>query len=61
MREIDRRLCFLDRHPVHLGVVSPAAQTRREQMPVGATVTYLTGRDEGVTVAIVGVDEVGMA
>ncbi len=43
----------------HAEVVDPAAQTRPDQVFFGATVTYLTGRDEEVTV--VGVDEAGMA
>ncbi len=61
LREIDRRLRFLDRRLAHAEVVDPAAQTRRDQVFFGATVTYVTERDEEVTVTITGVDEAGMA
>jgi len=61
LREIDRRLRFLDRRLTRAEVVDPAAQTRRDQVFFGAMVTYLTERDEEVTVTIVGVDEAGMA
>ena len=61
LREIDRRLRFLDRRLAHAEVVDPAAQTRRDQVFFGATVTYLTGRDERVVVTLVGVDEADMA
>jgi transcription elongation factor GreB len=61
LREIDRRLRFLDRRLAHAAVVDPAAQTRRTQVFFGATVTYLTPRDEEVTVSVVGVDEADMA
>ena len=61
LREIDRRLRFLDRRMTHAEVVDPGAQTRRDRVFFGATVTYLTERDEEVTVTIVGVDEASMA
>ncbi len=61
LREIDRRLRFLGRRLAHAAVVDPAAQTRRNQVFFGATVTYLTARDEEVTVSVVGVDEADMA
>ncbi len=61
LREIDRRLRFLDRRLAHAEVVDPSMQTRRDQVFFGATVTYLTGREEEVTVTLVGVDEAGMA
>lgn len=61
LREIDRRLRFLDRRLAHAEVVDPAAQTRRDQVFFGATVTYVTERGEEVTVTITGVDEAGMA
>ena len=61
LREIDRRLRFLDRRLAHAEVVDPGAQTRRDQVFFGATVTYLTERDEAVTITIVGVDEASMA
>ncbi len=61
LREIDRRLRFLTRRLAHAEVVDPAAQTRRDQVFFGATVTYTNQRDETVTVTIVGVDEANMA
>ena len=60
LREIDRRLRFLDRRLAYAEVVDPAAQTRRDRVFFGATVTYATERDEEVTVRIVGVDEADM-
>jgi transcription elongation factor GreB len=60
LREIDRRLRFLDRRLAHAEVVDPSAQTQRDRVFFGATVTYLTERNEEVTVTIVGVDEAGM-
>ena len=61
LREIDRRLRFLDRRLAYAEVVDPAVQTRRDQVFFGATVTYLTERDERVSVTLVGVDEADMA
>lgn len=60
LREIDRRLRFLDKRLAHAQVVDPTGQTRRDQVFFGATVTYLTPRDEALTVQIVGIDEAGM-
>lgn len=60
LREIDRRLRFLGNRMAHAEVVDPAAQTQRERIFFGATVTYATERDEEVTVTIVGVDEANM-
>lgn len=60
LREIDRRLRFLDKRLAHAQVVDPATQARRDQVFFGAIVTYLTPRDEEVTVQIVGVDEADM-
>jgi len=61
LREIDRRLRFLGRRLAHAEVVDPSAQARRDRVFFGATVTYLTERDDEVTVTIVGVDEASMA
>lgn len=61
LREIDRRLRFLDKRLAHAQVVDPALQVRRDQVFFGAAVTYLTPRDEELTVRIVGVDEAAMA
>ena len=60
LREIDRRLRFLDGRLAHSQVVDPHAQVRRDQVFFGATVTFLTPRDEELTVRIVGVDEADM-
>ena len=61
LREIDRRLRFLTNRLAHAEVVEPAAQTQRDRVFFGATVTYYaTERDEEVTVTIVGVDEADM-
>jgi transcription elongation factor GreB len=61
LREIDRRLRFLMNRMAHAEVVDPTAQTQRDRVFFGATVTYVTERDEEVTVTIVGVDEADMA
>ncbi len=61
LREIDRRLRFLTQRLAYAEVVDPAAQTRRDQVFFGATVTYVTEADVEVTVTITGVDEAGMA
>jgi transcription elongation factor GreB len=60
LREIDRRLRFLNNRLAHAEVVDPTAQTQRDRVFFGATVTYANERDEEVTVTIVGVDEADM-
>ena len=60
LREIDRRLRFLMNRLAHAEVVDAAAQTQRDRVFFGATVTYANERDEEVTVTIVGVDEADM-
>ena len=60
LREIDRRLRFLINRIAHAEVVDPAAQTQRDRVFFGATVTYANERDEEATVTIVGVDEADM-
>jgi len=57
LREIDRRVRFLNRRMESAEVVDPARQTRRDRVYFGATVTYANARDEDITVTIVGVDE----
>jgi transcription elongation factor GreB len=57
LREIDRRMRFLRKRMEIAEVVDPARQKNRERVYFGATVTYLTGRNEEKTVRIVGVDE----
>ncbi|WP_158805977.1 MULTISPECIES: transcription elongation factor GreB [unclassified Acidisoma] len=61
LREIDRRLRFLSRRLAYAEVVDPSTQRQRDRVFFGATVTYLTEREESVTVTIVGADEANMA
>jgi transcription elongation factor GreB len=61
LREIDRRVRFLRKRLERVQVVDPAAQTRRDQVFFGATVTYAREDDTEVTVTIVGVDEADSA
>lgn len=57
LREIDRRARFLTKRLESAEVVDPVRQTRRDRVFFGATVTYVNGRDEEVTVTLVGIDE----
>lgn len=57
LREIDRRLRFLMKRLDNARVVDPAAQTNRDQVFFGATVTYVNEDDREITIRIVGVDE----
>jgi transcription elongation factor GreB len=62
LREIDRRLRFLDKRLGAAVAVDPKQQTRRDQVFFGATVTYARlsaqGEDDSeTTVTIVGIDE----
>ncbi len=57
LREIDRRVRFLRKRLEAAEIVDPAAQTRRDQVFFGATVTYVRPDDSEVTVTIVGTDE----
>jgi transcription elongation factor GreB len=61
LREIDRRMRFLIKRLEISEVVDPAAQTMRDQVFFGATVTFVNERDEERTVRIVGVDEADLA
>ncbi len=60
LRQIDGRLRFLMNRIAHAEIVDPAEQAQRDRVFFGATVTYVTERDEEVTVSIVGVDEADM-
>jgi len=60
LREIDRRLRFLERRLAYAEVVDPAAQTQRDRVFFGASVTFTNERDEVRTVSIVGVDEANL-
>lgn len=58
LRQIDARVRFLRKRLERVQVVDPAAQTRRDQVFFGATVTFARLSDDAeVTIRIVGVDE----
>jgi transcription elongation factor GreB len=57
LREIDRRLRFLDKRLAAAAPVDPTRQTRRDAVFFGATVTYVRSDDSETTVTIVGIDE----
>lgn len=58
LRQIDGRVRFLRKRLERVQVVDPAAQTRRDHVFFGATVTYARASDDvEVTITIVGVDE----
>ncbi|WP_428376118.1 transcription elongation factor GreB [Lichenicoccus sp.] len=60
LREIDRRARFLGKRIDRAQPVDPAAQTRRDQVFFGATVTTMNEAGEERTVTILGVDEADM-
>jgi transcription elongation factor GreB len=57
LREIDRRLRFLDKRLAAAEPVDPSKQTRRDTVFFGATVTYVRTDDSEATVTICGIDE----
>ena len=57
LREIDRRMRFLIKRLEKAKVVDPTAQTVRDRVFFGATVTYADEDERQRTVTIVGVDE----
>ena len=57
LREIDRRARFLGKRIDRARVVDPAAQTRRDRVFFGATVSYVDEAEAVRSVTIVGVDE----
>jgi transcription elongation factor GreB len=57
LREIDRRVRFLQRRLHRAEVVDPRDQKRRDQVFFGATVTYAREDDSETTVMIVGMEE----
>jgi transcription elongation factor GreB len=57
LREIDRRIRFLNKRLESAEIVDPSRQTRRDQVFFGASVTYADRRGAEKTVTIVGVDE----
>ena len=61
LREIDRRVRFLQKRLAIAEVVDPALQTQRDRVFFGATVTFVNSRDEERTVTILGADEAEIA
>lgn len=58
LRQIDGRVRFLRKRLDRVQIVDPAAQTKRDQVFFGASVTYARMSDDAeVTIRIVGVDE----
>src|SRR3954463_6223246 len=57
LREIDRRIRFLDKRLESAVVVDPKQQQELDQVFFGATVTYAREDDTELTVTLVGVDE----
>jgi transcription elongation factor GreB len=57
LREIDKRARFLGKRLEIAEVVDPTAQTNRDRVFFGATVTYVNDDDVERTVRIVGADE----
>ena len=57
LREIDRRMRFLNKRLEIAEVVDPAQQPNRDQVFFGATVRYEDQKGEEIQVTIVGVDE----
>lgn len=58
LREIDRRMRFLSKRLDHVAVVDPKAQTRRDRVFFGATVTVEDEDEQTHVYRIVGVDEI---
>lgn len=62
LRQIDGRVRFIRKRLERVQVVDPAAQTRRDQVFFGATVTFVRVSDDAETrITIVGVDEADSA
>lgn len=58
LREIDRRIRFLNQRLEFAHVLDPATRESTNQVFFGATITYLNSQNEQKTIRIVGVDEV---
>jgi len=58
LREIDRRIRFLNKRLEFAEVVDPATRESTDQIFFGATVTYLDGKGLEKKLSIVGVDEI---
>src|SRR6516164_987203 len=61
LREIDRRVRFLNKRLEIAQVVDPAQQINLDQVFFGASVTYATGRGTEMTITIVGIDEADLS
>lgn len=61
LREIDRRIHYLNKRLDKPEVVDPAARDETDQVFFGATVDYIDSHGEEHTVTIVGIDEVDPA
>ena len=59
LREIDRRIRFLNKRLEFAEVVDPANRDSTDQIFFGATVSYLDGAGQRQQLSIVGVDEIG--
>ena len=59
LREIDRRIRFLNKRLEFAEVVDPATRESTDQIFFGATVSYLDGAGIEQQLSIVGVDEIG--
>lgn len=57
LREIDRRIRYLNKRLETAEIVDPKLQKNREQVFFGASVTYVRADDSEHTVTLVGVDE----
>jgi len=60
LREIDRRIRFLNQRLEFAVVVDPAAREATDEIYFGATVTYCNEAGEETTISIVGIDEVDL-
>jgi transcription elongation factor GreB len=58
LREIDRRIRFLNQRLEFAHVLDPSTRESTNQVFFGATITYLNSLNEQRTIRIVGVDEV---
>jgi len=61
LRQIDRRLNWLSKQIETAEVIDPRTQVHRDRVLFGATVTYANGRDEEITVTLVGHTEADFA
>lgn len=60
LREIDRRLRYLNKRLENAEIVDPAKQQGIEQIFFGATVTYIREDNTEQTIKLVGIDEADM-